>query len=449
MSNPKTISSLTSVQKEAIALLSIGTFLEYFDLMLYVHMAVLLNELFFPPSDPFTASLLSALAFSSTYVLRPFGALIFGYIGDNVGRKATVIITTTMMSISCFIMANLPTHAQIGVSAAWIITICRMVQGLSTMGEVIGANIYITEITKPPVQYPAVMLMAIFGTLGGTAALGVASMVTSYGFNWRMAFLIGAGVALVGGAARTRLRETPDFANAKLRVKKALENTKQDLKILKKNVIWNEKVSKKTALSLFFIECSWPVCFYLAYIYCGNILKNSFGLSAEEVIHQNFTVSSVQFVSWLVVGYLSYKIYPLKILKVKLILFSIFVVICPYLLDVITTSGNSTHILMVQIFVVTFGIMGTPAMPIFYKRIPIFKRFTFVTFAYALSRAFIYIVTSFGFAYSTNYLSHWGILVVIVPISIAYAYGLHHFQTTERVNSDRLQKGLENQEMIS
>ncbi|WP_341757768.1 MFS transporter [Candidatus Tisiphia endosymbiont of Ditula angustiorana] len=85
--------SLTREQKEAVGLLSIGTFLEYFDLMLYVHMAVLLNELFFPKYDPHTAAILSGAAFCSTYLLRPFGAIIFGWIGDNIGRKSTVVIT--------------------------------------------------------------------------------------------------------------------------------------------------------------------------------------------------------------------------------------------------------------------------------------------------------------------------------------------------------------------
>ena len=83
--------SLDKDQKRAVSLLSIGTFLEYFDLMLYVHMAVLLNELFFPKTDPHTASLLAAFAFCSTYIFRPIGALIFGFIGDYVGRKVTVI----------------------------------------------------------------------------------------------------------------------------------------------------------------------------------------------------------------------------------------------------------------------------------------------------------------------------------------------------------------------
>ncbi len=127
--------SLTREQKEAVGLLSIGTFLEYFDLMLYVHMAVLLNEIFFETTDSHTASLMAAFAFCSTYVFRPIGALVFGWLGDNIGRKSTVIITTFMMAVSCLVMANLPTYTQIGVAAAWIVTICRIVQGISSMGE--------------------------------------------------------------------------------------------------------------------------------------------------------------------------------------------------------------------------------------------------------------------------------------------------------------------------
>ena len=82
-------------------------------------MAVLLNELFFPKTDPFTASLLSAFAFCSTYFLRPFGAIIFGYIGDNFGRKLAIILTTIMMTISCTTIAILPPYAQIVITASW------------------------------------------------------------------------------------------------------------------------------------------------------------------------------------------------------------------------------------------------------------------------------------------------------------------------------------------
>ena len=118
------ILNLDRKTKESIILLQIGTFLEYFDLMLFVHMAVVLNELFFPKFDPFTTSLITAFSFCSTFILKPVGALLFGYIGDKIGRKHTVVITTMLMAISCLIMANVPTYAQIGITASWVITIC-------------------------------------------------------------------------------------------------------------------------------------------------------------------------------------------------------------------------------------------------------------------------------------------------------------------------------------
>ncbi|WP_341756785.1 MULTISPECIES: MFS transporter [unclassified Candidatus Tisiphia] len=122
--------NLTKEQKEAIGLLSMGTFLEYFDLMLYIHMAVFLNELFFPQTDLHNASIMSSFAICSTFIFRPVGAALFGWIGDKVGRKATVVVTTFMMSCSCLLMFILPTYVQIGVTATVLITICRIVQGI-------------------------------------------------------------------------------------------------------------------------------------------------------------------------------------------------------------------------------------------------------------------------------------------------------------------------------
>ena len=180
------------------------------------------------------------------------------------------------------------------------------------------------KLIKPPIQYPAVTLIAVFGVLGGTAALGVASLVTSFGLNWRSAFWLGTLVAVIGAVARTRLREPPDFADAKRMIKKAIIKAKRSPDLLNENVIWNEKVNKKTARSLFFIERSWPVYFYFSYMYCGNILKAIFRFTPEKVIHQNFIVSMIQLFYWLIVAYLSYVIHPLKILRARLVLFLFF-----------------------------------------------------------------------------------------------------------------------------
>ena len=119
-------------------------------------MAVLLNDLFFPKYDPNTSALLTSFTFCSTFVFRPIGALIFGWIGDNLGLKSCVVITTFMMSVSCILMAILPTYADIGLTATICVLICRIAQGMSSMGEVIGGEIYLIETIKPPAQYPAV-----------------------------------------------------------------------------------------------------------------------------------------------------------------------------------------------------------------------------------------------------------------------------------------------------
>ncbi|WP_367364743.1 MFS transporter [Candidatus Tisiphia endosymbiont of Nedyus quadrimaculatus] len=436
-----TQTSLTKQQKEAIGLLSIGTFLEYFDLMLYVHMAVLLNELFFPKYDPFTTSLITASAFCSIYIFRPIGALIFGWLGDNIGRKSTVIITTSMMAISCITMANLPTYAQIGVTASWFVTICRIVQSMSSLGETIGAELYITEITKPPIQYPAVSLVTLSCSLGGMAALAIGCLVTENGFNWRIAFWIGAGIALVGSIARTTLRETPEFVDAKRHLKKILDMTSDKINIDKTNVqnnpIYKEKVNPNTLLALFLMDCTWPFCFYFAYVHCASILKVSFGYSAEQVIHQNFIVSIIQLLGICLLTYLSYIIYPLKILKVIASILFIFVLFCPYLLDNIKTPFD---LLLIQSFIMFFIIGPVPAVSIVYRHFPVFKRFTSVSFIFALSRALMYVITSFGIVYLTEYLGNWGLLLIILPTIIGFIVGLYHFEKLEKEAGNYPQK---------
>lgn len=174
-------------------------------------------------------------------------------------------------------------------------------------------------------------------------------------------------------------------------------------------------------------------CIYILwYIYCGSILKNSFHLNAEQIIHQNFIVSMIHFCSLLVLTYLSYKIYPLKILKIRLTIFLIFIISCPYLLN---NAESAFDILLIQTFITVFGTTVNPAIPLCYKYLPVFKRFTYASFAYALSRAFIYIVTSFSLVYCTNFLGHWGILVIMIPASVAFIYAIYHFEELEKVDT--------------
>jgi MHS family proline/betaine transporter-like MFS transporter len=392
-------------------------------------MSVLLNELFSPKTDPYNAQLLTALSFCMIFVLRPFGALIFGYIGDKLGRKVTVVITTSLMSMSCLTMFMLPTYADIGIAAAWIMLICRAVQGLSSMGEIIGAQLYLTESIKRPAAFPAVAMLTLSANFGGVAALVIASLATNYGFNWRYAFLVGAGIAIVGAVARTRLREAPDFVNAKREVKRLFEQAGIDKSVLTTSPIYNEKTGKLLPIAYFLLQCAFPACFYLVFGYCPHILKDTLGCTAPQIIQQNLLVQLSSCTFYVLLTFLSYKIYPLKIIKVQLFVYTSFILACPYLLS---QASTPFEILLIQTFILALGVDVFPADPIFYKYFPIFKRFTYTGFAFALSRAIVYVITSVGLIYLTDYFGHYGLLFVMVPILLGFAFGLYYFEKLER-----------------
>lgn len=431
-----THTKLNNSQKKAVGLLSVGTFLEYFDLMLYIHMAVLLNELFFPKTDPFTASLLSAFAFCSSYVLRPFGALVFGFIGDFIGRKSVIVITTIIMAITCTTIAVLPTYAQIGITASWIITICRMVQGMAASAESRGAEIYITESVKPPLQYPLVAIITVFSAVGTSFALGVSSIFTNVNIfgtesqYWRVAFFLGAIIGLVGGVARTSLREASDFANKKKMLKMKFADNKVDWdKNYLKDTFDNEKTFL-TSLAYFIICCARPPCFYFIYIYCSDVLKHDFGLSAGEIISHNFWVSIVDMGGLLFLAYISSKIYPLTILKAKLLLFFTCIIFFP---AVMYTYPSEMTVFIFQCLASLFVFDDVPASPIFYKHFPIIKRFTYTSLLSSFAKLMTYAITSFGLVYSTKYFGYYGIFLILIPVGVVYYFAVRYFEELEMV----------------
>jgi MHS family proline/betaine transporter-like MFS transporter len=409
------LSSLTREQKEAVGLLQIGTFLEYFDLMLYVHMAVLLNELFFPKTDPQTAALLSAFAFCSTYVLRPFGALLFGWIGDNIGRKPTVIITTSMMAFSCILIANIPTYEQVGILAAWLITGCRIMQGLTSLGEITASEVYLTETIQEPQKIPVVATLRVVDDLGSFIAIVIAALVTVVGLNWRIAFWFGATIAVIGSIARIRLRESSEFVIAKHQ-----NHPEVDFKWL-------------NAMAYFFIQAAYPYFFYVAFILCGDILKSKYGYTASEVIQHNLYVALIAFLSSIIYVYFSTRINSLTILKYKAYIALIISLITPFQL---ITDNSSLQIMVLQGFVVFFALSGMPAQAIFLKRFPVLKRMRSANILYAVSRAIMLVITSLGSIYLLKAFNFYGLWLVSIPVCLSFLWGVNHFIKLEKASGN-------------
>ncbi len=405
----------------------IGNALEFYDFTLCGVFINILGKKFFPSENEFAALLGGIFAFSAAFWTRPLGAILFGFIGDRFGRKQALSLSVLLMALSCIIiMANLPTYEQIGITAAWLVTFCRILQGLSSMGEIVGANIYLTEITKPPLRYPIVALTDTASSLGGMVALLVATLATSIQFNWRSVFWIGSAIALAETMARTKLRETPEFVMFKNEQSKKNQTLIKNLE--KETFVDAKKIRTKVLLHYFMLSCASPLCFYITYFYCPSVLKNSFGYSTEQCIQQSFIISIFAMMSLTTCAFASYKMHPLIVLKIKFWIFFPFMFLMPYLL-----TKSHYMVFAVQFVSIVFSLTITPAYPILYKYIPVLQRFTNASFIYAVSRAATYIITSFGVIYITNIFSHYGLWIIMIPISIGYYCGVGYFTKLEKV----------------
>ncbi|MFJ1747868.1 glycine betaine/L-proline transporter ProP [Streptomyces sp. NPDC088116] len=204
--------------RRAVSAAALGNTMEWFDFGVYAYLAGTLGEVFFPSSSPATQVVSAFATFAAAFLVRPLGGLVFGPLGDRIGRKRVLAATMIMMAISTFAVGFLPGYATIGFAAPVLLLVCRLVQGFSTGGEYAGATTYIAEYA-PDKRRGFLGSWLDFGTFVGyslgsgivtvlTAALGEDGMVD---WGWRIPFLIAGPLGLIGLYMRLRLEETPAF----------------------------------------------------------------------------------------------------------------------------------------------------------------------------------------------------------------------------------------------
>ena len=204
-------------KKSAIAAL-VGSALEYYDFFIYASASALVfNRLFFDPSNPAVATLLSLATFGVAYVARPVGAFVLGRWGDLKGRRVVMVFTLFLMGIATFAIGCLPTYDQIGVTAPVLLVTCRLAQGFSAGGEQSSANSMSLE-HAPDNRRSFTTGWTMFGTqLGQVIAAGVFIPMAAIGeeffmsVGWRIPFWLSALVVLVGWLIRRTLEEPPQF----------------------------------------------------------------------------------------------------------------------------------------------------------------------------------------------------------------------------------------------
>ncbi len=217
------------VLRPIIVASSLGTLFEWYDFYLYGSLAVFFGGLFFPKGNE-TAQLLASLAtFGAGFGVRPLGAVVFGYIGDRVGRKYTFLVTMATMGLSTAFIGLLPTYDRIGIWATVLLVTLRLLQGLALGGEYGGAATYVAEHVPDRKRGYYTSYIQTTATLGfflsmgiiGTARLGLGE--TDFRrYGWRLPFLLSFVLVAVSLWIRVRMRESPLFARLKASGKASL-----------------------------------------------------------------------------------------------------------------------------------------------------------------------------------------------------------------------------------
>jgi len=207
---------------KVIAASSIGTVFEWFDFFLYGSMAVVISRHFFSGVDESTAFIMALLAFAAGFAVRPFGAIVFGALGDIWGRKRTFIYTLTLMGVATFAVGLLPTYAQIGAAAPWILVFLRMLQGLSVGGVYGGAATYVAEHSPDNKRGMYTSWIQTTATVGMALSLmvifGTRTIVGEENFNvwgWRIPFLMSAILLCITMWIQLQLNESPVYQKMK------------------------------------------------------------------------------------------------------------------------------------------------------------------------------------------------------------------------------------------
>ncbi len=288
----------------------LGNTLEWYDLATMGFFVPLFSQLFFPNHDAHQALIFTMLVIFCGMITRPFGGILFGYIGDRFGRRAALLVSISLMSIPVLFIGLLPTYWQIGVAAPILLFFLRLLQGVAAGGELPGAFVFLYESSTPPLRG----FYGSFGFFGVGLGLFLGGICFFYlqtyfdpknfaAWGWRVIFLTGAILGLCIFFMRQKLHETPAFKRMHELHETLHDPIWQLLKKYKKNLL--------QALAISFLEAAaFNLTIPFSLIYFTNVLNHSF----SRALHMNLLCIFVLIATMPLSGKLASKIGPLKFL---------------------------------------------------------------------------------------------------------------------------------------
>jgi MFS family permease len=259
---------------------SAGTAFEWYDFFIFGSLAPVISRVFFAGLDP-TPALIAALAlFAAGFAFRPLGALIFGVIGDKLGRKGAFLITVSLMGAATFFIGFLPTYAQSGSTGPTLLIVLRILQGIALGGEYGGAAIYVAEHAPNHKRGASTGWIQSSASFGLLAALLVIVATRTYvgedAFNswgWRIPFLASAVLLAISVWMRAKLAESPEFA----RIRAEGDIAKAPLR----EAFGRKKNLKRVLVAFFGIMCAQGAVWYFTFFYLQVFLEKSLGLPSQ------------------------------------------------------------------------------------------------------------------------------------------------------------------------
>ena len=274
---------LTPETKKVIGAGILGNSLELYDFSLYGYFATTIALLYFPSHDPISSLLATYGVFAAGFLMRPMGALFFGYIGDCYGRKKALELSILLMAIPTVLMGILPTYASIGIFAPILLVILRLFQGVSVGGELVGSYTFLVE-HAPSDRKAFVGSWALVGNFGGKI-LGASSVIVMglilpsnqlEEWGWRIPFLFGIVFATTGYFLRKQVSETPVFKELKANKK------------IKKTPLWEAIRSyKKPILQAIGCTMVHTVALYMLFVYLPVYLTTVLNIPYQTAIGSN------------------------------------------------------------------------------------------------------------------------------------------------------------------
>ncbi len=253
---------------------SAGTLIEWYDFYIFGSLAATFGAHFFPSGDSTTELLKAFATFAVGFIVRPFGAIIFGRLGDLVGRKHTFLLTLLLMGGSTFAIGILPTYGQIGVFATVLLVLLRAVQGLALGGEYGGAATYVAEhspVGKRGFYTSFIQTTATLGLFASIIVIMVTRKVVGTeafeDWGWRIPFLLSSLLVFLSYVIRRKMNESPEFAQMKASGKGSVNPLKE--------AFGNKENLKVVLLALFGATAGQGVVWYTAQFYALSFMQDA------------------------------------------------------------------------------------------------------------------------------------------------------------------------------